>query len=275
MTTSSYRLVNPAAPYVAFKRHLPLIVQMAKRDVISRYRGSFAGLLWSFLNPLLMLAIYTFVFGFIFKARWNTHISGHFQFAIMLFAGLNINQFFSECANKAPSLIIQNSNFVKKIVFPLETLTWSTVGAALFHLLISTVVLLAISVLVNHAFPWTVVLFPVVVVCFIPFVAGTVWLLASLGVFLRDLQQAMTIITTALMFLAPILYPITNIPERFRALVYLNPLTEVAIASQKTLVMGVMPNWMHLGLYVLISSCFAWLAFIWFERTRKGFADVI
>ncbi|MDA3913405.1 ABC transporter permease [Oleiagrimonas sp.] len=275
MTTTFYRLVNPAAPYVALKRHFALIVQMAKRDVISRYRGSFAGLLWSFFNPLLMLAIYTFVFGYIFKARWNAQMSGHPQFAIILFAGLNINQFFSECANKAPSLIIQNSNFVKKIVFPLESLAWSTVGAALFHLLVSTVVLLVISILVNHTMPWTVVLFPLVVVCFTPFVAGTVWLLASLGVFLRDLQQAMAVITTALMFLAPILYPITNIPERFRILVYMNPLTEMAIASQKTLVMGEVPNWMHLGVYVLISGLFSWLAFIWFERTRKGFADVI
>jgi len=248
---------------------------MAKRDIISRYRGSFAGLLWSFFNPLLMLAIYTFVFGYIFKARWNAQISGHSQFAIMLFSGLNINQFFSECANKSSLLIVQNSNFVKKIVFPLESLAWSTVGAALFHLMVSTIVLLAISLLVNHHIPWTVVLFPLVVLCFTPFVAGIVWLLASLGVFLRDLQQAMTIVTTALMFLAPILYPITNIPERFRGLLYLNPLTEIAIASQKTLVKGEMPNWIHLGLYVAVTSIFSWLAFIWFERTRKGFADVI
>lgn len=275
MTISFYRLINPASPYIALRRHFALIAQMAKRDIISRYRGSFAGLLWSFFNPLLMLAIYTFVFGYIFKARWNTQVSGHFQFVIMLFAGLNINQFFSECANKAPSLIIQNSNFVKKIVFPLESLAWSTVGAALFHLLVSTIVLLAISVLANHSVPWTIVLFPVVVLSFAPFVAGTVWLLASLGVFLRDLQQAMTIITTALMFLAPILYPMTTIPENFRGLMYLNPLTEIAIAAQQTLVLGETPNWAHLGLYAVMSILFSWVAFNWFERTRKGFGDVI
>lgn len=275
MTTSSYRLTNPFVPYVSARRHFALIVQMCKRDVISRYRGSFAGLLWSFFNPLLMLAIYTFVFGYVFKARWNTQVSGHLDFAVVLFAGLNINQFFSECANRAPSLIIQNANFVKKIVFPLESLAWSSVGAALFHLLISTLVLLAISLLVSHSVPWTVVLFPLVAACFIPFVAGTVWLLASLGTYLRDLQQAIGIITTALMFMAPILYPITNIPERFRGLMYLNPLTEVAVESQRTLVFGQPPNWWHLGLYVLVSSVFAWMAFVWFERTRKGFADVV
>ena len=131
MTTSAYRLLDPLSPYIALKRHFALIVQMAKRDVIGRYRGSFAGLLWSFINPLLMLVIYTFVFGVIFKARWNAQITSHFEYAVMLFAGLNINQFFSECANKAPALIIQNTNFVKKIVFPLESLSWSTLGAAL------------------------------------------------------------------------------------------------------------------------------------------------
>jgi len=194
---------------------------------------------------------------------------------VMLFAGLNINPMFSECADKAPSLIIQNTNFVKTIVFPLETLSWSTLGAALFHLMVSTIVLLIISAFANHTIPWTLLLFPVVVLCFLPFVAGTVWLLASLGVFLRDLQQAISIITTALMFLAPILYPMTVIPERWRGFMYANPLTVIAMASQNTLVLGQQPNWVHLGWYLLGSSLFAWLAFMWFERTKKGFADVL
>jgi len=275
MTTSAYRLIHPLSPYIALKRHFALVVQMAKRDVAGRYRGSFMGLFWSFFNPLLMLAIYTFVFGVIFKAKWNAQVTGHFQYAVMLFAGLNINQMFSECANKAPSLIIQNTNFVKKIVFPLETLSWSTLGAALFHLMVSTIVLLIISAFANHTIPWTLLLFPVVVLCFLPFVAGTVWLLASLGVFLRDLQQAISIITTALMFLAPILYPMTVIPERWRGFMYANPLTVMAMASQNTLVLGQQPNWVHLGWYLLGSSLFAWLAFMWFERTKKGFADVL
>jgi lipopolysaccharide transport system permease protein len=275
MTTSAYRLIDPLSPYIALKRHFALIVQMAKRDVAGRYRGSFAGLFWSFFTPLLMLVIYTFVFGVIFKARWNTQVTGHFQFAVILFAGLNINQLFSECANKAPSLIIQNTNFVKKVVFPLESLSWSTLGAALFHLLVSTVVLLIISAVVNHAFPLTVLLFPLVVLCFLPFVAGVVWLLTSLGVFFRDLQQVTGIATTALMFLAPIFYPITMIPEPYQGLMYLNPLTTIVVASQDVLVLGHAPDWGRLGWYLLASCLFAWLAFVWFERTRKGFADVV
>lgn len=272
---SAYRLIDPLSPYRALRRHFALIVQMARRDVVGRYRGSFIGLFWSFFNPLLMLMIYTFVFGIIFHSRWNDQVTGHFEFAIILFAGLNINSMFAECANRAPTLIVENTNFVKKVVFPLETLSWSTLGSALFHLLISTIVLMIISVIVKGSLPWTIVLFPLVIAAFLPFVAGTIWLLASLGVFLRDLKQAIAIITTALMFLAPILYPKTFIPEPYRDLMYLNPLTVIVEESQNVLIWGKPPSWIHLGLYTLVSCLFAWGAFAWFERSRKGFADVL
>lgn len=272
---SAYRLIDPLSPYRALFRHLALVVQMARRDVVGRYRGSFVGLFWSFFNPLLMLMIYTFVFGVIFKSRWSGQADGHFQFAIILFAGLNINSMFTECANRAPTLIVENTNFVKKVVFPLETLPWSAIGSALFHLLVSTLVLLVIEWLANGAVPWTVVLFPVVVACFLPFVAGVVWLLASLGVFLRDLKQAIGVITTALMFLAPIMYPKETIPAAFRDWMYLNPLTAIVESSQNVLVWGKQPAWGILGLYTLLSMLFAWLTFAWFERSRKGFADVL
>jgi len=272
---SAYRLIDPLSPYRALCRHFALVVQMARRDVVGRYRGSFIGLLWSFFNPLLMLMIYTFVFGIIFNSRWNAQVTGHFEFAIILFAGLNINSMFAECANRAPTLIVENTNFVKKVVFPLEILSWSALGSALFHLLISTVVLLIILLFVKGSLPWTIVLFPIVVACFLPFVAGTIWLLASLGVFLRDLKQATGIITTALMFLAPILYPKEFIPEPYRDWMYLNPLTVIVEASQDVLVWGRPPSWIHLGLYAVLACVFAWLAFAWFERSRKGFADVL
>ena len=275
MTTSAYRLLDPLSPYIALKRHFALIVQMAKRDVASRYRGSFMGLFWSFFNPLLMLAIYTFVFGVIFKARWNVHVTSHIAFAIILFAGLNVSMMFTECANRASTLIVDNTNFVKKVVFPLETLSWSVLGAALFHLLIATVALLAIELIATHHLPWTVLLFPIVIAVFLPFMAGTIWLLASLGVFFRDLKQAIAIVTTAMMFLAPIMYPMSMIPGQYRIFLYLNPLTVIAMASQNVLFLGELPRWDHLALYFVVSCLFAWLAFAWFEKTRKGFADVV
>jgi lipopolysaccharide transport system permease protein len=272
---TTYRLIDPLSPYRALARNFGLVVQMAKRDVASRYRGSFMGLLWSFFNPLLMLAIYTFVFGVIFKARWDTHVTGHIAFALILFAGLNVSTMFTECASKASTLIVENTNFVKKVVFPLESLSWSVLGAALFHLLISTVALLVIELIAVHHIPWTVVLFPIVIAVFLPFVAGTVWLLASLGVFLRDLKQVIAIATTAMMFLAPILYPMSMIPDKYRILLYLNPLTVIAMASQNVLFLGELPRWDHLGMYLIVSGLFAWASFVWFQRTRKGFADVI
>ncbi|WP_426662526.1 ABC transporter permease [Rhodanobacter aciditrophus] len=248
---------------------------MAKRDVIGRYRGSFIGLLWSFFNPLLMLAIYGFVFGYIFKSRWNGQTGGHVEFVVILFAGLNINALFADCANRAPMLIVENTNFVKKVVFPLETLPWSTLGSALFHLAVSTLVLLIISLLADGSIPGTVVLFPIVLACFVPFLVGTMWLFASLGVFLRDLKQAVGIMTMALMFTAPIMYPRTMVPVQYQDLMLLNPLTVIVESSQDVLVWGQQPSWLLLGGYAICSCLFAWLAFVWFERTRKGFADVL
>lgn len=272
---TDYRLLDPLSPYRALVRHFGLVVQMAKRDVAARYRGSFMGLFWTFFNPLLMLAIYTFVFGVIFKARWDTQVTSHIAYALILFAGLNVSTMFSECAGKASTLIVDNTNFVKKVVFPLESLSWSVLGAALFHLLISTVALLVIELIAIHSIPWTVVLFPIVVAVFLPFVAGTIWLLASFGVFLRDLKQAIAIITAAMLFLAPIFFPMSMIPGKYRILLYLNPLTVIAMASQNVLFLGRMPRWDHLGLYLLVACLFAWASFAWFQRTRKGFADVI
>jgi lipopolysaccharide transport system permease protein len=272
---TTYRLKDPSSPYRALTRHFALILQMARRDVVGRYRGSFIGLLWSFFNPLLMLGVYTLVFGLIFKSRWSSQISGHFEFAVVLFSGLNINSMFSECAMRAPTLIVENTNFVKKVVFPLETLAWSTLGSALFHLVVSTLVLALFSLVVRGFFPWTAIYFPLVIAAFLPFMAGLIWLLSSLGVFLRDLKQAMGILTAMLMFLAPIFYPPEAIPAQYRPYLYLNPLTEIVDASRDVLVWGHAPNWTLLGLYALVACVFAWLSFGWFERTRRGFADVL
>lgn len=272
---SSYRLQDPLSPYRALARHFALVVQMARRDVMGRYRGSFIGLMWAFFNPLLMLGVYTFVFGVLFKSRWSAQSSGTMEYAVILFVGLNINSMFAECVNRAPSLIIENTNFVKKVVFPLETLSWTLLGSALFHLLISTVVLLIFLLVVHGSIPWTAVLFPVVILPFIPFMVGSIWLLGSLGVFLRDLKQAVTVITPMMMFLAPIFYSKELIVPQYRNLLYLNPLTIIVEASRDVLVWGRLPEWGMLGLYTLVSCLFAWAAFSWFERTRRGFADVL
>jgi lipopolysaccharide transport system permease protein len=248
---------------------------MAWREVVGRYRGSLLGVLWSFFNPLLLLLVYTFVFGHIFKTRWGLPNEGTAEFAILLFVGLIVHSFFAECANRAPSLIVSNPNFVKKVVFPLETLTWVAVGGALFHSLVSTTVLLIAVALVLGRIPFTVIAFPLVLLAFLPAVAGTVWLLSSLGVYLRDLQQGVGIFTLALLFLAPVFYPSTMLAQPYRDLLSLNPLTFVIEQSREVLIWGHWPDWLGLALYAALASLFAWLSFWWFQRSRVGFADVL
>lgn len=272
---ASYNLKNPFSPFTALLRHHVLIVQMAKRDVVGRYRGSVIGLFWSFANPLFMLAVYTFVFGYIFKSRWTSQFSGHVDFSVILFAGLNIHTFFSDCANRSPTLIIQNTNFVKKVVFPLESLAWVTLGSSLFHTAISTTVLLVFEVVVLGHIPMTAFLFPIIVLSMIPFIVGTVWLLSSLGVFVRDLEQAITIITTIMLFLSPIFYPLSNLPQKYQLLMYLNPLTLIVQESRKVLIWGVEPDWYALALYIIFSLIYSWLSFVWFMKSKRGFADVL
>ena len=201
-------------------RNRQLIMQMTKREVVGRYQGSALGLIWTFLNPVFMLAVYTFVFSVVFKARWG--VGGEeskTQFAVVLFVGMIVHGLFAEVLNRAPSLILSNVNFVKKVVFPLEILPVVSMGAALFHSLISVGVLLIAFVLFNGNLHWTAVLVPLVVLPLVILTLGLAWMLASLGVFLRDVGQTIGIITTVMLFLAPVFYPVTALPEEMRPLI--------------------------------------------------------
>jgi lipopolysaccharide transport system permease protein len=262
---------------LSLRRHLGLIVVLAKRDVAGRYRGSAVGLLWSLVNPLLMLTVYTFVFSMIFKARWGTDTvaSDRVEFALVLFVGLIVHNIFAECANRAPTLIISNPSYVKKVVFPLETLAWVTAASAFFHGAISALVLVGALLLTHGSLPWTAVLFPGVLLLLLPFVLGSVWLLSSLGVFLRDLQQVIGVVIMLALFLAPVFYPVSAVPEPLRSALGLNPLTYVIETSRSVLIWGRLPELTGVLAYLLATCVFAWGAFAWFERTRKGFADVL
>lgn len=235
------------------------------------------GLTWSFFNPVFMLVVYTFVFSEIFKARWNG-IDGDeskTQFAVVLFVGMIVLNFFSEVLNRAPSLIISNANYVKKVVFPIETLPVIVAGAALFHGLINLGVLLTAFALFNGYLHWTIVFTPLVLIPLVILTTGIAWILASLGVFLRDVGQTVAIITTVLTFLSPVFYPITLVPERFRPFIMANPLTFIIEQARDVLIWGRMPDWSGLFIYAIAASMVAWAGFAWFQKTRRGFADVL
>lgn len=249
---------------------------MTKREVIGRYRGSYLGLLWSFVNPVLMLLVYTFVFSVVFKVRLGQDVSGNkFDFAMLLFAGLIVFNLFSECISRAHSLILVNVNYVKKMIFPLEILPWVTLGSALFHAGISVLVLFIFLVGIGHTISWTLLWFPVVIFPLLLLIMGLSWLLASVGVFVRDIGQFIGMMLTTLLFLSPIFYPASALPESVRSYLFLNPLTFIIEQTRAVILFGELPDWRGLVIYYAVATVVAWTGLFWFEKTRKGFADVL
>lgn len=258
-------------------RNRQLILQMSKREVVGRYKGSVFGLTWSFFNPVLMLTVYTFVFSEIFKSRWGG-IGGDdtkTQFAVVLFVGMIVLNLFSEVLNRAPSLILSNVNYVKKVVFPIEILPVVTLCAALFHSFISSAVLVIAFAIFNGYLNWTIVFIPLIFFPLILVTLGLAWMFASLGVYLRDVGQTVIILTTILMFLSPVFYPVNSVPEGFRSFIMANPLTFIIEQAREVLIWGHLPNWSGLAFYTLMALIMLWAGYAWFQKTRKGFADVL
>ncbi|SIQ68807.1 lipopolysaccharide transport system permease protein [Aromatoleum tolulyticum] len=266
---------SPVEMVASLWQNRELITASAKREVLGRYRGSVMGILWSFFNPLFMLAVYTFVFSEIFKARWNAASESKTEFALVLFAGLIVFNLFAECVNRAPSLILSNVNYVKKVVFPLEVLPWITLASALFHCAVSFAVWVIAYVVLYGTPHLTMMYVPFVIFPFIFLVMGLSWGLASLGVYLRDVSQVIGIVTTVLMFLSPIFYPATALPESYRGWLYLNPLTPIIEQTRDALYWGRSPDFMVLLIYWLVGALVSWIGFAWFQKTRKGFSDVL
>lgn len=266
---------SPVSLAKSFWHNRGLIKALVKRDVLGRYKGSFLGIVWSFFNPVFMLLVYTFMFSVVFKSRWPGGSESKTQFAIILFAGLMVFNLFAEVINRAPSLIPANANYVKKVIFPLEILPVVALGAALFHFLISMSVWLLFYLIFLGIPPATALLLPIIVFPLLLLTLGITWILASLGVFLRDVGQVISILTMALMFLSPIFYPISALPAQYQEFMVMNPMTPVVEAVRNALIWGQAPDWMLYGAYTLIAAVIAWVGFAWFQKMRKGFADVL
>ena len=255
-------------------RHRGLLAELVKREFSGRYRGSFGGIAWSFGQPLFLLAVYTFAFGVILKARWGGS-GGTADYALMLFAGLIVYNTFAECLMRAPTLVAANPNFVKKVVFPLELMPWVMVLAALAHAAIAVVVWLAAYVALFGAPRASALFVPALFVCLAPVLLGIGWLLAALGVMVRDIAQLTALAAHALLFLTPIFYTIDAAPAPLRPLLLANPLTFIVEGLRHVLFDGTLPSLGAVAAYFIAACAFAWLCLLLFRRMRPAFADLV
>ena len=253
----------------------PLIMALARREIEARSKGSFGGIGWYVVQTLLTVAIYSFVFGTLFRTRWAETGQAPINFTMALFIGLLVYNLFSEAVGRAPTLILANANYVKKLVFPLEILPLVALLVALFNLAVGIAVFLIMAFLLQVDLHWVGLWFPVILAPFVMLMLGLMWFLASFGTFVRDIAQVVGIAITMLMFLSPLFYPAGTLPEEFRAWIWLNQLTFPMEQARRALLFGQAPDAVGLAIYAGVGGAVAILGYLWFAKTRKAFADVL
>lgn len=257
-------------------RNRSLLYQMTKRNVEQRYRGSLLGLVWSFVQPLMMLCVYTFVFSVVFQARWGVSTDGgKGSFAVIMFCGMAMYNLFSESISTSSSCIVGNQNLVKKVIFPLEILPLSQVLSTFVNGLAWFILLFIGSWAILGFVGWTMLLLPIIMIPHIIFTLGISYLVASLGVYVRDTSYVIGVIIQVLFFCTPIFYPISAVPERFRVVLDINPLTVFIEQARNVFLYGRLPDWAFLGIGTLVALVVLQLGFFFFTRTKRGFADVL
>lgn len=270
--------MSPAHP-LAFLRtgwvHRSLILRLARRKLQARYRGSLLGSLWAWIQPLLLLCVYTFVFAVVFQARWGAEASNDAPFALVMFAGMVFFALFADCVNEAPGLLIANQTYIRQVRFPIEVLPWVSVVAALFNFGVNLSLLVGYELLIRRSPSWSLLWAPALVAPLLLLTLGASWLLSSVGVFLRDLAQVAGVVTTALLFLSPIFYPASRIPDSLRPFYDLNPLVPLVEAFRAALFGGTLPDPTPLIVVSVLAFAFAWLGYLAFMKAKSGFADVL
>lgn len=269
---SIWRYARPWRMVLDLLKRRQLIWQFTVREIQGRYRGSYLGVFWALVTPLLTLAVYTFVFGVAVKGPASHNPAGIMDFALRLFSGLVAYSVFAECAAQAPSLISGNPNFVKKVVFPLEVLPVSVVGSALIHSLLSLSLILVSLLVTTHRLHWTLVMLPLAYVPLIGFSLAAGWFLSSLGVFIRDIGNIVGVAVHLLFFMTPIAYPPESLP---RIIVLLNPFATIVDTFKRVVNFGQAPDWLPLGIVSAVSFVAALLGYMWFMKIKRAFADVI
>lgn len=271
--------MNPASIgpniFLSFLRNWNLVFQLTKRNIEARFKGAALGFLWSFFTPILMLVVYTFVFGVILDIRWINQEGGNLEFATILFSGLIVHTYFSDCIQASTELIVSNRQYVKKVVFPLESLPWVAVFTALFQLTISILVLIFYLLLVQQSLSWTILLLPIIIFPLMIMALGFSWLISAVTVYVRDLRQIIGPLTLILLFVSPIFYPASSLPSNFRFLIYMNPISWVVDESRNLILWGTLPNFGGVLIYYGVSLVMAWFGLLCFQKLRSGFSDVI
>ena len=273
---SSWKYLNPFSTLWEIWKGRDLLRQLVRRNIEGRYKGTMMGLIWMVVTPLVMLGVYTFVFGVIFKARWGAGLGdSKVAFALIMFCGMAVFNIFSESVNGSVGIVTGNPNYVKKVVFPLELLPVSSVLSACFFGLVWIGILLVGIVLFLHKICLVAVCLPLIFIPLILFSCGIAWFVASLGVFLRDLSHAIGIVLQVLYFMTPIFYSVEMVPEKFRPILLLNPLTPIVQSARQILMYSQWPNWQALGIVMLLSMAVFQMGYFWFMKTKRGFADVL
>jgi lipopolysaccharide transport system permease protein len=261
-------------PLLQLPSRRELILSLARRELVARYKGSALGIVWAILTPVVTIAIFTFIFAGIFGARFGAS-SSHWDYALYLFCGLLPWTMFQETLQQSASTIVTHANLVKRVVFPLETLPVAQTFSALGHQLFGTVALIIAAVIIRHELHATLLWLPVLLIPQLLFTLGAAWLIASLGVFLRDIAQGITLVLMAWMYLTPIIYPESLVPERFRVFVSINPFTALVRCYRRIILDGAAPDWSGLLYFTICALAIFLVGYWWFARTRKNFADVI
>lgn len=261
--------------FSSIKKNRSLIWQMTKRNIVGKYKGSLLGLLWSFLNPLVMLSIYTFAFSVVLGAKWGVADEGHADFALILFASLTVFMLFSEVFSTAPMLIINEPNFVKKVIFPLEILPVIGILTSMIHAGISLLIYSIAFFLTNYYLPATMLLLPIVLVPLLLLVLGVSFFLSSTAVFIRDIAYFSSHISTIFLYVSPVFYSLNRVPEKLKIFATLNPLAVILENTRAVMVFGQLPDWTALSLHYALGFATLMAGYWWFQKTRKGFADVL
>lgn len=252
-----------------------LLRQLVKKDIQQRYQGSILGMLWSFIVPILMLVIYTFVFSEVFQAKWDIDTSDKYQFALVLFCGLSAFNMVAEVMNRSTILIVSNTNYVKKVIFPLEILPVVITCSALFNCVISFAILIVAKLVLYHNVSSTLYL---IILAMIPLIVMSVGLglfISALSVYLKDVGNIISVLVTVLMYMSPVFFPLSAVPEKFRGICEANPMTYIIENFRNVVLHGKCLDWKFYGISCVVALGIYLFGKVVFMRAKEGFADVL